>query len=414
METIAYIALGSNVGDRRQTLDAAITRLSESPSVRVRAVSSYHTTAPVGGPPGQGDYLNAVAEVATSLSPRELLERLRKIESEMGRVRDERNGPRTLDLDLLLYGLECIDQHAPDGDLVIPHPRMHQRTFVLKPLAEIAPLAAHPIFQATVAQLLRSLEHAEDVVARDLVGKKAVVTGSTSGIGLAIVLELAAAGADIVVHGRRSESAALEVVRQCKDFGVEANHVMADLRNPSERSRLMDTCWGEGVDVWINNAGADTLTGEAARWTFDRKLEELWNVDVQATVDLGRSVGERMKARGRGVIVNMGWDQAETGMEGDSGQLFGTVKGAIMCFSKSLALSLAPQVRVHCVAPGWIQTAWGEQASSVWQERVRRETPLKRWGLPADIAKAVHWLVAPASNYVTGQILRVNGGAVRG
>ena len=120
-----------------------------------------------------------------------------------------------------------------------------------------------------------------------------------------------------------------------------------------------------------------------------------------------------MKAQGHGVLLNMGWDQAETGMEGDSGELFAAAKGAVMGFTRSLALSLAPQVRVHCLAPGWIRTDWGERASGTWQERVRRETPLGRWGRPEDVAAAARFLVSPAAAYLNGQVLRVNGGAVR-
>jgi NAD(P)-dependent dehydrogenase (short-subunit alcohol dehydrogenase family) len=100
-------------------------------------------------------------------------------------------------------------------------------------------------------------------------------------------------------------------------------------------------------------------------------------------------------------------------MEGDSGELFATAKGAVMAFSRSLALSLAPQVRVHCLAPGWIRTAWGQSASEVWQERVRRETPLQTWGTPEDVAATTRWLVSPAARYFDGQIVRINGGAVR-
>ncbi|HJT78361.1 MAG TPA: SDR family oxidoreductase, partial [Gemmataceae bacterium] len=99
--------------------------------------------------------------------------------------------------------------------------------------------------------------------------------------------------------------------------------------------------------------------------------------------------------------------------EGDSGQLFGATKAAVMAFSKSLALTLAPAVRVNCLAPGWVRTAWGEGASAPWQERVRRETPLRRWGTPQDVAATARWLVSPAAAYVTGQVVRVNGGAVR-
>ena len=179
--------------------------------------------------------------------------------------------------------------------------------------------------------------------------------------------------------------------------------------------QLAEQAWREwnGLDVCVNNAGADTLTGAAAGWPFERKLEELLAVDVTATMVMARAVGRRMKEAGGGVVLNMGWDQADVGMEGDSGELFAAAKGAVMAFSKSLALSLAPEVRVHCLAPGWIRTAWGHGASETWQERVLRETPLRRWGVPEDVAAAARWLVSPAARYLTGQVVRVNGGAVR-
>ena len=84
-----------------------------------------------------------------------------------------------------------------------------------------------------------------------------------------------------------------------------------------------------------------------------------------------------------------------------------------MAFTRSLALDLAPEVRVNCLAPGWIRTAWGEGASERWQERVRRETPLGRWGLPTDVAAAAHWLCSPSAKFITGQTIRINGGAIR-
>jgi NAD(P)-dependent dehydrogenase (short-subunit alcohol dehydrogenase family) len=168
-----------------------------------------------------------------------------------------------------------------------------------------------------------------------------------------------------------------------------------------------------GIDIWVNNAGADLLTGEAASWSYERKWAELLAVDVTATMLLSRMVGERMNASRGGVILTMGWDQAETGMEGDSPQLFGAAKAAVMAFTKSLAVALAPRVRVNCLAPGWIKTAWGESASACWQERVRSETPLRRWGLPEDVAATARWLASPAAAFITGQIVRINGGAVR-
>src|SRR5437899_1439252 len=136
MTVTAYIGLGSNLGHRQQHLDAAITALNRLPGIKDLRASAFWETAPVGGPPGQGHYLNAVVQIRTTLSPRELLDALMTVEQQQGRVRgQERNAPRTLDLDLLLYGDEVINE----TDLVVPHPRMHERTFVLGPLAEIAP-----------------------------------------------------------------------------------------------------------------------------------------------------------------------------------------------------------------------------------------------------------------------------------
>jgi 3-oxoacyl-[acyl-carrier protein] reductase len=407
----AYIALGSNLGDRGALLDEALARLRLRPGIEVISVSSYHETDPIGGPAGQGKYLNAVACLRTTLDAPQLLGVLQAIESELGRVRAERFGPRTLDLDLLLYGLAIVQT---DG-LIVPHPRMHERLFVLEPLVEIAPHAVHPALQSTAKDLLDRLKKPREAN-RELAGQSAVVTGSTSGIGRAIALELAQAGANVVIHGRRSREAAERVAEECQTQHVDTRCLLADVRDDADCSRMIDVAWSfwpRGIDIWVNNAGADTLTGEAAQWPFEQKLHELWAVDVRGTMVLSRLAGARMRSQGRGVILTMGWDQAQTGMAGDSGQLFGAVKGAVMAFTKSLAVSLAPDVRVNCLAPGWIRTAWGEQASSGWQARVLAETPLGRWGTPEDVAQAARWLVSPAARFVTGQIVRINGGAVR-
>lgn len=246
----------------------------------------------------------------------------------------------------------------------------------------------------------------------ELVGRTAVVTGSSNGIGRAIALELAAAGADLVVHARRSRQAAEEVADLIRALGRQCRVEFCDLADESSHESLVERAWQgcAGVDIWVNNAGADVLTGEAARWTFERKLAELWRVDVVATMRLARLAGARMKDRGQGAIVNIGWDQAEHGMAGDSGELFAATKGAVMAFTKSLAHSLAPSVRVNCVAPGWIKTSWGDRASDYWQQRAERESLLERWGTPEDVARAVRFLVSPAADFITGQVLPVNGG----
>jgi 3-oxoacyl-[acyl-carrier protein] reductase len=250
---------------------------------------------------------------------------------------------------------------------------------------------------------------------RELKGVRAAVLGSTSGIGRATALALADAGADVIVHGRSSREQAEEVTAQVRERGGRAHILVADLADRNAGDRLVEAAWSHwgGLDAWLHIAGADTLTGPAARLDFDAKLEKLWAVDVVATVRLCRAVGRKMQQQGHGSIVTMGWDQAETGMEGDSGELFATTKGAILAFTRSLALSLAPQVRVNALAPGWIKTAWGDKASKTWQERVLRETPLARWGTPEDVARVARFLVGPDAEFLTGQVVRVNGGAVR-
>lgn len=127
-----YIGVGSNLGDRRAYIDQAIRLLGDTKSVRLGRVSSIYETDPVGGA-AQGKFLNGVIEIETDLAPLALLKELAKIEEKLGRVREAKNGPRTIDLDILYFGRERIDS----ADLVIPHPRINEREFVLKGLREL-------------------------------------------------------------------------------------------------------------------------------------------------------------------------------------------------------------------------------------------------------------------------------------
>lgn len=151
----AAIALGSNLGGREEHLAHAVARLAADPDLRLLAVSEWIETAPVGGPAGQGAYLNGACVVETTLDPLELLERLHAIERERGRdrAREVRNGPRTLDLDLILCGELVRD----DERLVLPHPRYAQRDFVLRPLAQVGGDLVDPLRGASVRELLARL-----------------------------------------------------------------------------------------------------------------------------------------------------------------------------------------------------------------------------------------------------------------
>ncbi len=150
---VVYLGIGSNLGDRNANIDKALTLLEEKKDIKVEAVSHRIETAPQGGPP-QGDFLNAAARVETDLLPLEFLSRLKAVERRLGRVRSEPNAPRPIDLDILFYD----DIVIVDGkNLCIPHPRLVEREFVLKPLAEIAPSFVHPRLKKDVTALYREL-----------------------------------------------------------------------------------------------------------------------------------------------------------------------------------------------------------------------------------------------------------------
>ncbi len=149
----AYLGLGSNLSDRRANIDDAIRRLGETEGIRVTKVSSMYDTKPVGGPP-QPNYLNAACEIETELPPHELLRSALALEDAMGRTREVHWGPRNIDIDILLYG----DVIIHDDELTVPHPRLPQREFVLRPLAEIAPSLLHPLTQTAIRVLLSAID----------------------------------------------------------------------------------------------------------------------------------------------------------------------------------------------------------------------------------------------------------------
>jgi 2-amino-4-hydroxy-6-hydroxymethyldihydropteridine diphosphokinase len=150
----AYIAFGSNLGDRQAHLQGARERLCTTAGIDCLAASSLYESQPSGGPGGQGLYLNAVVAILTAHTPQTLLQLLQTIEQEHGRLRSERWAERTLDLDLLFYD----DLILQTGTLTLPHPRLHERAFVLLPCAEIAPALLHPLYDQTILQLSAAID----------------------------------------------------------------------------------------------------------------------------------------------------------------------------------------------------------------------------------------------------------------
>ena len=244
-----------------------------------------------------------------------------------------------------------------------------------------------------------------------LAGLRTVVTGASSGIGRAIAIAFAAAGARVGIGFCHS----LQDARALADQLGGRGHALlqADLSTSEGCTSIVSEAFAalETVDVWVNNAGADVLTGEAAQWPAERKLDALLELDLKGTIRCSRLVAARM--RPGGCILNVGWDHATIdGMAGDNPELFAAVKAGVLGFSKSFARSVAPNVRVNVLCPGWIETAYGAGANRAFYENVAAGTPLGRWGQPEDVARAAVWLASPAAAFVTGQAVNVNGGTV--
>lgn len=249
---------------------------------------------------------------------------------------------------------------------------------------------------------------------RRLEGKIAVVTGASSGIGRAIALAYGREGAKVAVNYNRSGRAAEEVAEEIRALSGAALAIQADVSDPRAVARLLGQARDEfgRVDVWVNNAGADILTGAGAELSDEQKLARLMEVDFKGTVHCCWAVAPVMRQQGGGVIVNMAWDQALQGYPGVNPQMFSAVKAGVLAFSKSLATTLAPEVRVNVLAPGWIATAFAQEVmeESYYAERLA-EIPLNRFGVPEDVAVAAVFLASDDSAYMTGAVLNIGGGA---
>jgi len=215
------IGLGSNLGNRAETLQQAVECLKQHPQTSALRCSSWHETPPIGGPAGQASFLNAAAVIDTTLSPHSLLEAMQQIESRLGRRRRQRWGPRTIDLDLLLYG-DTVLETPP---LVLPHPSMAWRRFVLEPAVEVAAATVHPIIGWTIARLLEHLDAAVPYVA---------ITG---GIGVGKT-HLAAQLSEYTSGGLIAEE--LDLERLDRFYADPASHAWAtELEFVEQRTRLL-------------------------------------------------------------------------------------------------------------------------------------------------------------------------------
>jgi 3-oxoacyl-[acyl-carrier protein] reductase len=244
--------------------------------------------------------------------------------------------------------------------------------------------------------------------------KSVLVTGASSGIGRAIALRCARAGADLAITYRTNESGAQDTAREIRALGKRVEVLRADISNSDDIAALatrLRQAFGR-IDVWINNAGADILTGRAGGLSRVEKLDVVLAVDLRGTVLASWAAVDLMRSQGGGSIINMAWDHVSQGMEGENPSVYSAAKGGIAAFSRSLAREVAPDIRVNILAPGFIETAFGEGAKPTFRRKVIDLTPLKRWGTPDDVAGAAVFLASDDSAFLTGQTIMVNGGVV--
>jgi len=245
--------------------------------------------------------------------------------------------------------------------------------------------------------------------------KNTVITGASRGIGRGIALAFAREGARVIVNYYQSREQAEQVVAEIGAAGGWAYAIQANVSDPRDVERFTREAEARlgGIDIWVNNAGADILTGPNAQLPDPEKLDLLIKVDLLGTINCCWAVAGLMKARGGGVFVNMSWDLAIHGFHGHNPQLFAAVKAAVLGFSRAFAKSCGPEIRVNILAPGWIETAFAADVMDREYYKARlSEIPLGRFGTPEDVAEAAVFLASDESSYMTGEMIKVNGGLV--
>ncbi len=243
-------------------------------------------------------------------------------------------------------------------------------------------------------------------------GKNVVITGAGRGIGRALAAGFAKQGATVLIHYAHAKDGALQLLEEIVERGGRAHLAQANLEHPAEIDRLMQQAHEKIglIDVWINNAGASANSSETQDLNEVALFERNMHIDVMGTWLCSRAVEPFM--RDAGCILTIGWDHALDGAPGLPNQLYAMTKGAIMSLTRCLAAEYAPRIRVNCIAPGHIENDWSKSLSAETHTKLMHTIPMQRWGTPEDIVHTALFLASPASSFITGQTMLVNGGEV--
>ena len=242
-------------------------------------------------------------------------------------------------------------------------------------------------------------------------GKTAIITGASRGIGKSIALTLAAQGANVVINYSKNEKAAMAVADEVKKMGVSALVLKADVSKFDEVENFVDKVLKEfdGIDILVNNAGItkDNLLIRMSEEDFDSVMK----VNMKGVFNFTKSVSKIMIKQRHGKIINI---SSVVGIKGNAGQSnYAAAKSAIIGFTKSIALELASRgINVNAIAPGYVESDMTAVLPEKVKEQMKNLIPLKRSGTPLDIANGVLFLAGAYSDYITGQVINIDGGMV--
>ena len=244
-----------------------------------------------------------------------------------------------------------------------------------------------------------------------LKGKCAVVTGAAKGIGKAIALKLASLGVNIVLNYRSSEDKAIETEKEILSLGVEVLRIKGDISKPNDVENLIDCAKNKfgKIDIMVNNAGItkDTLLLRMKEEDFDSVI----NVNLKGVFNCLKAITPVMVKQKEGKIINL---SSVVGLVGNAGQVnYAASKAGVIGMTKSLAKEIGSRgITVNAVAPGFIETDMTDVLGDRFKEEAKKSIPLKRLGKAEDVAEVVAFLASDSANYITGQVIHVDGGMV--
>lgn len=249
------------------------------------------------------------------------------------------------------------------------------------------------------------------------------IMGATGGIGQAITAACLKKGYSLYLQGLRRFHELMKLEDKVKAAGGNIEIYSQDFYYKDNQIKTVESIFksvrqrGEHLQAWVNATGIDLMTGWPDSSTFEDKLRHILELDVIATSNISRDVGERLVRQQQQhpnsptpLLLFFGWDGVDRGRAGDTSQLYAISKGAMIALSRCLAQSLAPLVRVNTISPGWIATTWGKKASPKSKAIGEHDSLTGRWGTPEEIAAVATFLISDEASFMNGQNIVVNGG----